>query len=540
MSKNNPRSIASTGSESVGSPRQHRSSSARAERSASNPSASVTQVDDYDTALPPIQFQPHIAHRRTGSTLKTVMRKIFNRKRQSAVDEVEESPHEAFYASAPVRPSGPTGGRSFLAIPTPSDSKRSSPLSEKNLQQQLVETHLTPMAMSTGSLPSPGLTPRRRRATLPSVVFSDDESRYAVASSAISDPQDDRSVAPDQPRRLSMVQDRRRSRSTDALRELAEQQIPPSPWPTRTTSIPTSAPDSKSPPLEESSASGRSRPSTGTTVTSVTRASAAPSLAESDQQAEQASLPPNVRNLVHTMQQDDGLTLEQRLNTLEVKMIDLEFAIARMQSGSVETGSVERSSRSKQAPSTDSFPHARNKPSSGYLGSANQDESPSPLASFHASRPTSTSTIRPETMNRRTLRPAPSATSLSDFNGVSIEQYSTLVTLLRREQTARRNLESQVSSLRADIRHIQRAALHSMEAGTMYPIHSVDSQEFLRFRRALDDSDTSSPIRTAEERQNGTVDSDSDWDRPDHYSRDDPFGPPKWEHGQHAVTAPMI
>lgn len=73
----------------------------------------------------------------------------------------------------------------------------------------------------------------------------------------------------------------------------------------------------------------------------------------------------------------------------------------------------------------------------------------------------------------------------------------------------------------------------------MYPIHSADSQEFLRFRRALDDSDTSSPIRGAEDRPNGKSDDDSEWDRSD-YVRDDPFGPSKWEHGQRIVTAPMI
>lgn len=253
---------------------------------------------------------------------------------------------------------------------------------------------------------------------------------------------------------------------------------------------------------------------------------------------EQVSLPPNVSNLVHTMQQDDGLTVEQRLNTLEVKMIDLEFAIARMQSSPNDSSNAERPSRSRQQPpSTDSITQMRTK-ISGFLDSSERDESPSPLVQIPAARPTSTSTIRPETMATRTLRPAPSATSLSDFSGVSIEQYSTLVTLLRREQTARRNLESQVAGLRDDIRHIQRAALHSMEMGTMYPIRSVDSQEFLHFRRALDD-DASSPMRGPEDRRNG-VDDDPDWDRSDPHNRDDPFGPSKWEHERRVVTAPMI
>ncbi|KAJ5103923.1 hypothetical protein N7532_004452 [Penicillium argentinense] len=541
MSRPTTRSIASAGSESVGSHRQRSSSVARGERSASNPASFSMETNHYDTALPPINFHhAPVAHRRTGSTLKTVMRKIFNRKRQSQTDGVEESPIESYYSSVPARSSGPVEGRSFLAVPTPSDSKRSSPLSEENLQ--LADYHLSPTALSHTSLPSPGVVSRRRRATLPSVIFSDDESHYACASSAISDPYEDRPHITDQQRTRNMLQDRRRSRSTDALREMVgERPISAAAWPQRSTSVPHSAPNSKSPPLlEESSASDRSaRPSTGTTVTSVSRASATPSLVGSDHHPEPMSpFPPNMSNLVHTMQRDDGLTVEQRLNTIEVKMIDLEFAIARMQSSSAnsnDNSATERPSR-KQAPSSESVtPQMRNK-TSAFLGTADRDESPSPLADLPTVRPSSMSTIRPDTMNSRTLRPTPSATSLSDFNGVSIEKFSTLVALLRREQTARRNLESQVATLRDDLRHLQRAALHSMELGTMYPIHSVDSQEFLRFRRALDDSDTS-PIQEVDEKHIA-YDNASDWDPHGHH--DSPFTPPKWEHGQRTVAPPMI
>ncbi|KAJ5132918.1 hypothetical protein N7448_007076 [Penicillium atrosanguineum] len=526
MSRDPRRSIASAGSESIGSPRA-RSTSAHGERSSSNPPSFPMDMNHYDTALPPINFhQTPIVHRRTGSTLKTVMRKIFNRKRQSQADGLEESPHEAYYNSSPSRQSPPTLGNSFLSVPTPTDSKRSSPLSEENLL--LAETHLSPTRLTSPGFP--GMPPRRRRATLPSVIFSEDESRFGVASSAISaisDPQEERLI-PESQRKRSMIQARRRSRSIGAIGELADEPSMSRKWPTRTASIPNSVPDSRSPPLEGSSASDRSgRPSTGTTVTSVTRASAAPSI-RSDDHADHMSLPPNLGNLVRSMQQDDGLTVEQRVNTLEVKMIDLEFAIARMQSNSAEPHSI---SRRKQTPSADSLtPNVRNRPS-GLSSTTERDESPSPLSSLPV-RPTSTSTIRPETMHSRTLRPAPSTTSLSDYTAVSIEQYSALVTLLRREQTARRNLESQVSSLRDDIRHIQRAALQSMEMGQMYPMHTVDSQEFLRFRRALDDSDSSSPIRV-----DGKDGSDSDWDKPEKY---DPFGPPKWEQGKRLVTAPMI
>ncbi|KAJ5464191.1 hypothetical protein N7475_007326 [Penicillium sp. IBT 31633x] len=542
MSKHGPRSIASAGTDSAGSIQQ---SSPRGERSASNPASYI--ADNYDTALPSMDLhsphsQPSIAHRRTGSTLKTVMRKIFNRKRQSQADGLEENPYESCFAMPPMRSLGSGKGKSLLAIPPPLNlnSTRSSPLSAQNLQ--LAETHLSPLSpLSSATLRDsiPGsMQPRRRRATLPSVVFSDDESRFAIASTAISDPQEDRSYPPE--RRYSLLSDRL-SRSTDALREMTDQ-LPEglTSWPVRTASAPgpASVLGSRSPPLDESSNSGLSaRPSTGTTVTSVTKVSATPSLMEVDQQAEQASLLPNVATLVNTMQQDDGVTLEQRLTTLEVKLIDLEFAIARMQSNGSDNSNIEKPSRPRHPPSLDSFsPRTRNK-TSAFLSTSDRDDSPSPLPNVSA-RPSSTSTIRPDTTTSRTLRPAPSTTSLTDYQGVSIEQYSTLVTLLRREQTARRNLETQVGGLRDDIRLLQRATLESMQSGMMQSGHTTESREFLRFRRKLDDSDTSPPLRS-DDKNTGITDSDSDWDRSDIYSRDDPFGHPKWER-QRIVMAPMI
>ncbi|KAJ5372781.1 hypothetical protein N7517_004787 [Penicillium concentricum] len=536
MSRHPTRSIASAGSESV---RSIQRSSPRGERSASNPASYIGDNDD--TALPSMEFHSHVqqsmAHRRTGSTLKTVMRKIFNRKRQSQADELEENPYESTFAMPPMRKPGQMKGKSLLSVPPPLNlsSHRSSPLSAQNLQ--LAETHLSPLSpLSSATLRDsmPGsMQPRRRRATLPSVVFSDDESRFAVASTAISDPQEDRGYMPE--RRHSLLS-HRLSMSTDALREMTDH-LPETQasWPQRTSSAP--GPDSlsrsQSPPLDESSNSGQSgRPSSGTTVTSVTGMSA-PSLMEVDQRAEQASLPPNVASLVNTMQQDDNVTLEQRLTTLEVKLIDLEFAIARMQTNGPEI--TEKPSRPRHPPSTDSFPHMRNKPTA-FLSTSDRDDSPSPLPTI-STRPSSTSTIRQDSMTR-TLRPAPSASSLSDYHGVSIEQYSTLVTLLRREQTARRNLETQVGGLRDDIRDLQRAALESMQSNMGMQPAPTESRQFLRFRRALDDSDNS-PVLRSDDKNTGIADTDSDWDRSEIYSRDDPFGPPKWER-QRVTTVPMI
>ncbi|KGO71198.1 hypothetical protein PITC_096630 [Penicillium italicum] len=544
MPRHPTRSITSADSESVRSipPRY----SPRGELSDSNPAS--YNGDNDDTALPSMDFHSHsqhsVAHRRTGSTLKTVMRKIFTRKRQSQADELEENPCESTFAMPPMRKPGQGKGRSMLPIPPPLNlnSHRRSPLSAENLQ--LAETYLSPLShLSSATLRDsmPGSEqPRRRRATLPSVVFSDDESRFAVASIAISEAQEDRGHIPE--RRHSFLS-HRLSRSTDVLREMTDE-MPElmSSWPQRRSSAPRPASliGSRSLPLDESSNSGQSRrPSSGTTVTSVTGMSAEPSLMEVEQHAEQPSRPSNVASLINSMQQDDSVTLEQRLTTLEVKLIDLEFAIARMQTNCSESP-TEKPSRPRHPPSADSYPpHMRHK--HNVFISSDHDDLPSPLPNI-STRPSSTNTVRADTMTPRTLRPAPSATSLSDYHGVSIEQYSTLVTLLRREQTARRNLETQVGGLRDDIRDLQRAAIESMQSGMpigiVQPVHPTESRQIQRFRRALDDSDNS-PVARSDDKLTGIEDIDSDWDRSDLYSRDDPFGPPKWER-QRVVTAPMI
>ncbi|KAJ5887535.1 hypothetical protein N7495_007576 [Penicillium taxi] len=474
-----------------------------------------------------------LVHRRTDSTLKTVMRKIFSRKRQSQADDVEERPNESYFPANRRRLGLSERAPSSLAMPAPLESPRNSPLSVVNLQHQAMMTNFAPSLLRTGSLGPHAMLARRRRATLPSVIFSEDESRYAAPSLVVSDPQDDRSTRPDS--RYSYLQNPR-SKSTDALQDLVEQEKPVdlSTWPIRK---PTddSIPRSASPPFKRSSVGGQSpRPSTGTTVTSITRGSIQ-SLLDSDQ----VSLPPNVGNFVHAMQHVDGLTVEQRLNTIEVKMIDLEFAIARMQSGPVSNLEKTKERPSKQPPRHKHAPAEirRSKISPGYLSTKDHEE----LPSLPKSRPTSTSTIRPD-KKVHPVRPATSSASLSEFNGVSIEQYSTLVTLLRREQTARRTLEGQVASLRDDIRQIQRAALQSMEMGTMYPIRSVDSEDMLRFRRALDDGELS--IRDEKPNQNMSIpfdDSDSDWERHNGNFRDDQFTPSKWSGpGRRVITVPMI
>lgn len=436
-----------------------------------------------------VQDPRNPAHRRTGSTLKTVMRRIFTRKRRS---QSEESDDPVNVSLAPTY----AGDGSLPAIQDSVGSKPNrAPLQEDTFRP----TNLQAVPGGLEAIPR-----RRRRATLPSLVFSEGEPRDAIEAAVHSrtntrDRQTyDPSVSHSQEdiRTSTAVRINRRSRSTNALRALSnDHRVSPIQWTRPSPEVNRIVSDSE--------VSGR--PLTASTVETTSKASTAPSVVE-----DQESIAPNVGHLVNSMQNGENVSLEQRLTTLEVKLIDLEFAIARMQSrgGSTTPGDKRRSKKSP-ASEPGKRKHVR-KHSSGYFPPVES------VNGYHTTdedrqRPLSTTTIRPSTLHRARTLQAPSSTSLADYNGISIEQYSTLVTLLRREQSARRHLESQVSGLRDDIQQLQRATRDSRQIGTMYPIQS--EQDFLRLR-SRDRSSSTSP---SAKKIGSPYDSDSDWERSDVY-----------------------
>lgn len=434
-----------------------------------------------------VQDPRNPAHRRTGSTLKTVMRKIFTRKRRS---QSEESDDNVNISQAPSY----TGDGSLLGLQNSVGPKQSRPPLQKDTFRP------TTLQAVPGGLET--ISRRRRRATLPSLVFSDGDPREAIEAAVHSEKGTrerktyDPSVSHSQEdlRTPTAVRLNRRSRSANALRALSnDHRMSPIQWKQPNAEVNGTASDSE---LSR-------RPLTASTVESASKASTAPSVVE-----EQESIAPNIGNLVNSMHHDENATLEQRLTTLEVKLIDLEFAIARMQTrgGSTTPGDKPRS---KKSPTSDIGRHKHvRKHSSSYFPPV---ESSNGYHTTDEDRPLSMTTIRPSTLHRSHTLQAPSSTSLADYNGISIEQYSALVMLLRREQSARRNLESQVSGLRDDIQQLQRVARDSMPIGTMYPIQS--EQDILRFRRR-DRSTSTSP---SAKKVGSPYDSDSDWDRSDVY-----------------------
>ncbi|RAK95727.1 uncharacterized protein BO80DRAFT_459552 [Aspergillus ibericus CBS 121593] len=463
-------------------------------------------------------------HRRTGSTLKTVMRKIFTRKSRGHEDGDEDpapgrfgnqSPRSDRSFDKPLPLSGSLNGKSISPL-----QHETGPVTSWEEALQKLEPH-----------------PRRRRATLPSLIFSDDESRGALEAVVNSDrptsKRDNNPHAnsdPDEARRREVRQIKRRSRSATALRGMAKDHLmSPIQW--RRRSLESYAGSTTFGAPSEVDAS--ERPPTRTTVASAPKPTTEPSFLEEadeededEEEVQEENIPPMVGTLVNSLQHDENVTLEQRLTTLEVKLIDLECAIARMQCGRSETPA--ETSGQKKSPTTSR--HKRKQSSA--RSPSGGDEAPN-AKSPGADRPLSTSTLRPNHLHRSRTLQAPSSTSLHECNNaISVEQYSALVMLLRREQSARRQLEEQVSSLRGDVEQLTRMARESM--GPMHPVRTIDPQDIIRMRQALGPS----PTNSAPTEKLCPGDSDSE-ERPELPPKGDVYHP-RWPSARRVEVGGMI
>ncbi|KAE8150793.1 hypothetical protein BDV25DRAFT_105675 [Aspergillus avenaceus] len=452
------------------------------------------------------------AHRRTGSTLKTVMRKIFTRKGRSQTDGCDDSPPDFPFTRSPLQR-------------TEKEAQNSQPLSSSlrsKYSDPLREDILSPSAFDEALWKLEMRPPRQRRATLPSLVFSDDdESRDALDALVRSDGAGSRSKSPrpgDDDRRRELLRNKRRSRSATALRSLARHhRMSPIQW--RRRSIES---------YVTSTACGAasdtvSRPPTRATVASAPQTTVEPSVDEFDQddQLEEEIIPPNLGNLVSTMQHDDSISLEQRLTTLEVKLIDLEFAIARMQT-------------EKALPSPTASSGKRSQSSNHRRKQSTTHSHPSVSDTPHVEtgdRPLSTATIRPSTQHLHRSKTLQNPSIHDHHDSISVEQYSALVMLLRREQSARRNLESEVTNLRSDIQQLQQLATQSMGLGNVRP-RNASPQEM----PCSGYSQTISPALT-EDRLGSPGESESDRSRSE--PRDDAYRP-RWQSNRRVEVGGMI
>ncbi|KAI1956594.1 hypothetical protein LOZ12_003670 [Ophidiomyces ophidiicola] len=443
----------------------------------------VSQNPQRATLTPSATMQP-----RRASTIKTVMRKLFGRKRKSdpVVQELdcEDNPNMANdpQAFSRLRNTEPE----FLTIADAGKQSLKSVSSREHIshiptptEPELVD--IPPVPAGNKDKEEDALATRRRRprrrATLPSLVLSSEEGREIATKIAR---QGSRSVSigsvaeqrtADNASRASGTQFKRRSRSAYALRELARShRMSPIQWRRRSDEIrfleKTLDPEDDSAPIRD----------TVVGDTSKEEEEAAAAAEEDPAEIRVEALAANgdlsqfdFGNLMSNMQEDCDASLTQRISTLEVKLMDLEFAIAKLQGSDLSPIQPFPPAPSKV---TNSGPHVPVPPVMASEEPPSRDTTSVRPSTVDTQRPTSTATLRPHTAALQSHPPM----SPSPFSspGISVEQYSALTTLVRREQTARKLLEHQVQDLQREVELLR--GLPGTRQDSVFPQSSCASE----------------------------------------------------------------
>lgn len=425
-----------------------------------------------------------VTHRRRGSTLKTVMRKIFGRKRRSDGDDddfILENPDDPTQLARPQWSPDSQEARAERASALNVDRANSRSHRSTSLPSQRISTKSGPHGSNFPTAepsPNPDASDaaflddpkRHRRATLPSMVLSTHEAKElasriaqdsSVAESVRSLPKERTSL--DGPVNKPSLRDRRRSRSAYGLREAAQaHRMSPIQWRRRSAEIKywrTST-------LKMSETPSIAAPPETQNTMDVTAEEPDARDASNFDNANTQNSSFDLGAFMGNMQGDQDIHLAQRVATLEVKLMDLEFAISKLQGQNI------------QSLSSSSFGNSVKKaPISSNKGEPDDDVSPipgsGPFVSSFSSTPTGTppqtsyypeerhdsvSTLRPHTSAHYLSPPPPLPPSpylsSSDFSGISVEQYSALTTLVRREQSARKLLEGQLLQMQKEMQQL--------------------------------------------------------------------------------------
>lgn len=157
-----------------------------------------------------------------------------------------------------------------------------------------------------------------------------------------------------------------------------------------------------------------------------------------------------------TIDNQERVGLEERIVTLEIKLMDFEYALSKLQAKSPAREHSGQTGVSDRQESTDSY-FAR--PNNSVEPSPSIPQETPPMVSSQwvkdfapSQRPTSVATtlepghsappIRKKSIDRSTR---------SSLMGLTIDHYTTLITLIRNEQLSRQRLEQQVSILQGRI-----------------------------------------------------------------------------------------
>ena len=314
---------------------------------------------------------------------------------------------------------------------------------------------------------------RRRRNTLPSIVLSQQEAQLIARAL------DQKIASSDQQIARYSVQStnetptvlKRRSRSADALNELAG---------TLTNQ------DSRSRDREDEIAYwkhaadqeqtyvGQLAPSpTATAIKRLTREALTPTQAVGPSEQEfDFSLPGGT---------NDSVSLEQRVSTLEIKVVDFEYAIANLQGTVAEPHASTKTGQRRSI--HDLFPDAQfysgSNPHTSYSETFLCSPSTSPVRKTKTEFPTQrlrlsrSDTIRPSTAQphsrpRQSDRNAPLTTH-------SNHSFEVIIQLVREEQAARQRLEGQVQALQKEVDDL-RAPVYAYIRPAAIPTPSPESK----------------------------------------------------------------
>ena len=195
--------------------------------------------------------------------------------------------------------------------------------------------------------------------------------------------------------------------------------------------------------------------------------------------------------LASAMRQEENIPIEERLVTVEVKLMDLEYAISKLQA----SASAPNSTIPKATTTSDAAPPVEHSHTVHAPRSIGGRQSPNSTSKSHicsstttsgsvSTQPTTLSTASPlqrpqlddpfvdnkprPTSNATTIRQVPISPIPSErfyptteprprssITGVTIDHFTTLISLIRSEQAARHRLESQINELQHQVKNLQ-------------------------------------------------------------------------------------
>ena len=180
------------------------------------------------------------------------------------------------------------------------------------------------------------------------------------------------------------------------------------------------------------------------------------------------------------IQSQEHIGLEERMVTLEIKLMDFEYAISKLQADSTlpidrESGQfpAAKGSEYEHSPAVSAQQHSIERIAAPYMEyspatiyGSSLDNTPVTRQSVFKAQDDqrgSEPTVRPISV-AATLKPGPMAQRVS-LGGLTLEHYSTLITLIRHEQSARHQLEDQVALLQRQIQLLKPPSPSSLNTG---------------------------------------------------------------------------